>query len=124
MFGDTSVLGLAAAGVPFLADELIDAKPWDPLLGASIVVAVAAVPLVVKIGIGMQRRRTERLRREFGDDYAATVVKHGNWRVAERELLNVRRNETQNARLNGASLWSSSRLRTGERSVVGCSRHP
>lgn len=75
--------------LPFLADELIDARPWDPLLGAAVVASVALVPLVVKIGNSFQRRRTERLRAEFGNDYDRIVEEHGDLREAERTLMRL-----------------------------------
>lgn len=70
----------------FLADEWLNARPWDQLLALAVLGAVACVPLAVKLGTSYQRRRTERLRSEFGPDYDIAVNEHGDWRKAEREL--------------------------------------
>lgn len=77
--------------VVFLADEILDAYPWDTLLVLAVLGAVALVPLVVTLGNSWQRKRTERLRAEFGDDYDEALNEYGNWRTAERALMQRRR---------------------------------
>jgi len=44
-----------------LADEWLHAKPWDPLLAAAVLATIAAVPLGVRIGVAIQRRRRRAL---------------------------------------------------------------
>ncbi len=74
-----------------LYQEWLRANPWDQLLAASVLLTVLAVPVIVKIGSGMQERRTERLRAEFGDDYDRAVEEHGHWLRAESALIKRRR---------------------------------
>ena len=96
---DSALFGPAVLA-PFLANELIDAKPWDPLLGGAIVVSVALVPLLVKLGQGIQRRRTERLRALFGHEYERTVARHGDRWLAERELRKRARDRSRRSKMD------------------------
>jgi hypothetical protein len=67
--------------------ERLPTQPWDQLLAIGVLVSVAAVPVIVRVGSKLQKKRTNRLREAFGPDYEASVQKHGNWRRAESELL-------------------------------------
>jgi hypothetical protein len=71
----------------YLAGELLPTHPWDQLLALAILGAVLSIPLIVKIGIMLQKRRTAALQEQFGDEYDALIQKHGDRRAAERELL-------------------------------------
>lgn len=73
---------------------MVDANPWDPLLATAILLAVAAVPIAVKIGLEIQQKRTRRLREEFGPGYDAAVREHGDWRKAEAALIRQRKDSS------------------------------
>ncbi|HXU24177.1 MAG TPA: hypothetical protein VN697_09130 [Tepidiformaceae bacterium] len=75
----------------FLADEILHKWPWDTLLAIAVVGTVALVPIAVAIGSSYQRKRTEQLREEFGPDYDIALNEHGDWRLAERELMERRK---------------------------------
>jgi hypothetical protein len=66
--------------------ERLPTTPWDQLLAIGVVVTAALVPIAVKIGSGIQEKRTDRLRAEFGPEYERLVQFHGDWRKAEAEL--------------------------------------
>ncbi|MGE3076226.1 MAG: hypothetical protein AB7N24_10130 [Dehalococcoidia bacterium] len=70
----------------FLADEVLDARPWDQLLAIGIVVTVLSVPLLVRWLQARQRERTKRLCAEFGADYDEVVNRYGGVANAERAL--------------------------------------
>ncbi len=52
-----------------------------------MLLAVAAIPIAILIGNAMRRRRTDRLRAEFGPDYDIAVNEHGSEIRAEKALL-------------------------------------
>jgi hypothetical protein len=70
----------------FLANEILDKKPWDPMLAAGVIVVVGLAPLVVTIGNRIQQKRTERLKEEFGPDYDDVLNEIGNRHKAEKLL--------------------------------------
>ena len=70
-----------------LYQELLRSHPIDQLLALSILLAVGSIPLIVRVGSSIQRKRTQRLRAHFGPEYERCVNKHGDWRKAEAELL-------------------------------------
>ncbi|MGB4863266.1 MAG: hypothetical protein WBO97_12460 [Tepidiformaceae bacterium] len=74
----------------FLADEFLDARPWDQLLALGILGAVASVPIAVRWLQARQRERTRRLCAEFGADYDEIVNEYGGAAAAERHLLRRR----------------------------------
>jgi hypothetical protein len=70
-----------------LAGEVLDSHPWDILLAIGVIATLAVVPFAVWIGSRWQEARTERLRAQFGDEYDELVDHHGDWRLAEAEMV-------------------------------------
>jgi hypothetical protein len=78
--------------------ERLPTTPWDQLLAIGVVVTAALVPIAVKIGSGIQEKRTDRLRAEFGPEYERRVQFHGDWRKAEAELARRSRQRRRGGR--------------------------